>query len=262
MISRGAAHAALTAAALGFVAATFFFGAWPESDLWVSARFAIPSGHFPAESNAWLELFRQVLWDVTNAGILVSFAMMTLQGLFRPAHRIATRVWSFIFLSYLIAPGLIVNGLLKTYWGRARPRQIEAFGGDAAFTQALNLAHECARNCSFVSGEAAGILTTAMVLSLTFIPNLEPRIARWSAGLMIWALALSGAAIRIAMGAHFLSDVVFSFLICAMVTLALYLALAVDRHVLGATPANLLRDLGSMARPVAAFLQKRAPRVF
>jgi lipid A 4'-phosphatase len=50
---------------------------------------------------------------------------------------------------------LLANTLLKDHWGRARPTQIEAFGGLQRFTPAPLPAAECERNCAFVSGHAA-----------------------------------------------------------------------------------------------------------
>src|SRR5207249_3238038 len=51
--------------------------------------------------------------------------------------------------------GLIANTLFKDHWGRARPAQIEAFGGTRQFTPAPLPAAQCDRNCAFVSGHAA-----------------------------------------------------------------------------------------------------------
>ena len=51
---------------------------------------------------------------------------------------------------------LLVNALLKDHWGRARPNETTLFGGDGAFSGPFVIAGQCARNCSFVSGEGAG----------------------------------------------------------------------------------------------------------
>ena len=56
----------------------------------------------------------------------------------------------------VLGAGLVVNGILKDDFGRARPRDIEAFGGSSQFTPAFVVSHECDRNCSFSSGDGAG----------------------------------------------------------------------------------------------------------
>jgi membrane-associated PAP2 superfamily phosphatase len=38
-----------------------------------------------------------------------------------------------LLLAYVIGAGVITNGILKEYWGRPRPKQVEQFGGTQAF---------------------------------------------------------------------------------------------------------------------------------
>ena len=40
------------------------------------------------------------------------------------------RICLFLILVMLLGPGLLVNGVLKEYWGRPRPRNIIPFGGN------------------------------------------------------------------------------------------------------------------------------------
>jgi lipid A 4'-phosphatase len=106
-----------------------------------------------------------------------------------------------------LGPGLVVNTILKDHWGRARPHQILVFGGDAHFTPAVLMADQCARNCSFPSGHAAlgfWLVAVAMVVP-----------PRWRCLAMGCALAIGAlvGAMRIAQGAHFLSDVIAAALI-------------------------------------------------
>src|SRR5262249_62173504 len=67
-----------------------------------------------------------------------------------------------ILLTFLVGPGLIVNSMLKQYWGRARPIEIHQFGGDAQFSRAGIPATQCRRNCSFPSGDAAAAFPLAL----------------------------------------------------------------------------------------------------
>lgn len=61
----------------------------------------------------------------------------------------------YIIVAGLIGPGLIVNGCLKQYIGRARPKEIIEFCGTKKFTKPFALANQCTTNCSFPSGHAA-----------------------------------------------------------------------------------------------------------
>ena len=126
------------------------------------------------------------------------------------------RAIAFVMLSYTIGPGLLVNGLLKTFIGRARPKHIMEFGGDKLFSAAFAQADQCASNCSFVSGDvafAAATLTLALLLSKT---------RRRVAVLLSLILTAVTGYYRMAVGAHFLSDVVLAGLFCVLITLALH----------------------------------------
>ena len=55
----------------------------------------------------------------------------------------------------VIGCGLIANLYFKDTWGRARPINIQEFGGDKIYTQAFVKSDQCERNCSWISGEAS-----------------------------------------------------------------------------------------------------------
>jgi membrane-associated phospholipid phosphatase len=116
-----------------------------------------------------------------------------------------------------VGPGLLANTLFKDHWGRARPVQIEAFGGTHRFTPAPLPAAECDRNCAFVSGHAA------LGFSLVSLAFLLPRGRSRRLGI---AFALGFGALvglgRIVQGAHFLSDVVYAGLLVYGTTALLY----------------------------------------
>jgi lipid A 4'-phosphatase len=111
---------------------------------------------------------------------------------------------AFLLLLLALVPGLVVNQVLKEHWGRARPVQLEQFGGSKQFTPAFVLSDQ--GGGSFSSGHvaaAAWLVAVAAVLSG----------ARSG-----WTLAAVGylfatALARIAAGGHFLSDAVTSILL-------------------------------------------------
>lgn len=116
----------------------------------------------------------------------------------------------------LLGPGLLVNGLLKTHWGRPRPIATDLFGGEAPFQKAWVVSDWCDRNCSFVSGEAssAAWLVAAALLA--------PRRIRGPATALAVLYAFAISINRIAFGGHYLSDVLIAWLLCALVFAALH----------------------------------------
>lgn len=125
----------------------------------------------------------------------------------------------FLGLSLLLGPGLAVNGVLKDHWGRARPAQIQEFGGERTFSPALVIADQCERNCAFTSGHAA-IAFYLMVPAMVLAP---PWRAAVLAGGLLYGIVVG--AVRMAQGGHFLSDVVFSLIVVWTVAGLLYLVL-------------------------------------
>lgn len=121
---------------------------------------------------------------------------------------------SYLLLVLVLGAGVVVNGVFKDDFGRARPRDIAEFGGTKHFTPAFVVSRECDRNCSFSSGDGAGAffaLALAMALSR-------------KRAVLLAALAY-GAVVsfsRVATGAHFFSDSVVSFFVMLVAADALH----------------------------------------
>jgi lipid A 4'-phosphatase len=178
-----------------------------------------------------------IAWAILVVVILGALFLFLVE---RPLWRLDRRGLVFIFASTLIGPGLLVNSVLKAHWGRARPYQTQLFGGTHLFTPAGEIAHQCLRNCSFVSGHAAlgfGLVAFALLLA----PG-RRRVVAQAAALAFGALVGFG---RIAEGGHFLSDVVDAGLLVYGVSWVLYAAI-------------VERDL--LARPAAMRLYRAAGR--
>jgi lipid A 4'-phosphatase len=196
------------------------FTLWPDVDLWVSAQFWSAEDGFWIAKIAWLQVLRDVLWKAMVVVFLVSVVAWPLSGLWRPVLWIPARAWAFSALLFLIGPGLVVNAILKAFWGRARPAHVTEFGGEKTFTPALQITDQCANDCSFVSGEGSGAVALALVtlvLTAAMRGKRAARAIRW----VIWPLAFVGLSMRIMMGRHFLSDSVFAALIVAAIALIL-----------------------------------------
>jgi lipid A 4'-phosphatase len=187
--------------------ALFLFA--PEIDLATSRLFYDAKGGFVLSD--WppvVVLYRAVPAISWGTLILVGVGAAWLFLVGRPIWRLDRKALVFLVVSMAVAPGLLANSLLKDHWGRARPVQVEAFGGPHHFTPAPLPAAECDGNCSFVSGHAA--LGFSLVGFALLLPAGRPRRGAIAAAIGFGALVGLG---RIAQGAHFLSDVVFAGLL-------------------------------------------------
>ena len=187
--------------------ALFLFA--PEIDLATSRLFYDAKGGFVLSD--WppvVVLYRAVPSISWGTLILVGVGAAWLFLVGRPIWRLDRKALVFLVVSMAVAPGLLANSLLKDHWGRARPVQVEAFGGPHHFTPAPLPAAECDGNCSFVSGHAA--LGFSLVGFALLLPAGRPRRGAIAASIGFGALVGLG---RIAQGAHFLSDVVFAGLL-------------------------------------------------
>ena len=180
----------------------FLFVAFPEIDIAVSRIFFNTDpevkGFFLKEDPALNFLFKAV--DVISRGVLIiAIGLLVLRSFQRHGRLLSTAIVAF---SLIIGPAVVVNAVFKDHWDRARPRQIQEFGGEKIFSPAWVVSNQCDRNCSFTSGHAAAGFSFVVL-------HFVARGRRWL-GLGLLVGGLIGAA-RIAVGAHFLSDIVFSF---------------------------------------------------
>ena len=119
-------------------------------------------------------------------------------------------IWSSLIISIII----IINILLKGLWGRARPNDVLQLGGSDVYSPWYKITDECLNNCSFVSGDASVGFSMLVLFFIT-----RKTIYCYLAVVLGSLLGL----VRIAEGGHFLSDVVFSFLVVAISTILLFM---------------------------------------
>jgi lipid A 4'-phosphatase len=227
--------------------ASIVFSAFPGIDVAVSQLFWNGT-RFPIASDPQMQDLREGVWLLSLTVALAALLGAVLSGLTGGrVARISGRCWTFVFGVFLIGPGLVTNLVLKSYWGRARPDQVEAFGGGKVFTPALWPADQCSSNCSFVSGEAAATAALAIAIVVLF-QQLRPQAsarAFWAVVVLGASLALMGGGLRIAFGRHFLSDVVFAWVIVAGVALVLHRALYRRPNPVDSPAEGLAADTGS-----------------
>ena len=202
--------------------------AFPGIDLGVSSLFGDAVVGFPLTENVAIEVLRVVLLSVTG-GIMLTTAAAALAGAASPALRpLILRDALFALSSFALGPGLLVNGLVKRMSGRVRPMNVEEFGGSLPFQPAFDFSGPCGSACSFVSAETAGIAAAMMCLDLVVGPKLGRR-SRTVLRTAAVSSVLAVAAIRVALGAHFVSDVVYSLLLISALVPALHILFGMGR---------------------------------
>lgn len=187
-----------------------------DIDLSLSRRF-YNDGQFVWQDNAVAKVMGKGIPEVL-VGIAVVIFLVWLIGKFR--HKdylgINTKVMLLTSGTMFLGPILIVNGIFKSFWGRARPSDVVQFGGDKLFTPPLEISDQCQWDCSFMSGHTAVAFWT---LSLAL---LAPRKYRSLAISVVLVFGTAMAVVRIGQGAHFFSDVLFSALVNIALVLWVY----------------------------------------
>lgn len=153
------------------------------------------------------------------SGLILAAGMVVI--VWRPKtlvyQRLRLRLGYFV-LVFILGSGLVVNAIFKDHWGRPRPVQTQDFGGTAEYAPPGKLVLNSAGR-SFPSGHSS---VGFAFLALWFIWRRErPAWALWGLGgglLFGYAIGLA----RISVGAHYLSDVIWSGWLMALVAWLVY----------------------------------------
>ena len=194
---------------------------FPEIDLWIAQAFY---DVIDANDNLFTLSLSPTISALRTFGtwleilLIASPVIAIMVKLFLPQTKmfISGRAAVFLILSYALGPGLLVNVALKDNWGRPRPGHITQFGGDKHYSAFWDFRGECQRNCSFVSGEAASAAWTIAPAALA--PSSWRPLAYGAALTFYIVIAL----LRITVGAHFLSDIIFAGVITFLVIWVTY----------------------------------------
>jgi membrane-associated PAP2 superfamily phosphatase len=191
------------AAAVGIV-----FGALPELDLRLARPFFEISHHghnFGLRLNPVVQALRDSgIWLTAVLAAPAVVALVLKFALPRRRLLISGRAIAFLLTTLALAPGVLVNVALKEHWGRPRPIDVAQFGGSETYVPWWDPRGDCPKNCSFVSGDVSGAFWTLAPAALA-----PPA---WRA--LAYAGALAAGAgmslLRLAAGAHFVTDAVFA----------------------------------------------------
>ena len=203
-------------------AVAILFTVFPQWDLAITGWFwDAANGGFALAATPWGGMLRKAGNIIPWLFAGPAFAAIILKLLFPHLSMfMPARAAVLLAATMALAPGLLVNGVLKENWGRPRPVHVETFGGKDVFNPWYSTNGTCPGNCSFVSGE--GALGFWMIAPASLVP------APFKGPALV-AAALFGATaggLRIAFGGHFFTDVAFSgvltILVIALVRFLLY----------------------------------------
>ncbi len=194
------------------------FAIAPSLDLQIAAFFRdVTSRPEMRELYSRVEFIRDLGPLVTCAAIAPA-VIAVLMKMFWPRRPtlMSSRAALLLVLSLALGPGLLVNAVLKENWARPRPGMVAEFGGDYAFKPWWDPRGTCDSNCSFVSGETSSAIWLAAPALLAPVP---------------WNYVAVGAAVvygigiaflRMLVGGHFLTDVIFAGVFTGLVIWAVH----------------------------------------
>ena len=156
-----------------------------------------------ADARPWTWLYHYGPYPGVGLAMLCVFG--TIAGFFRPSWARLRSPLLAVFLTIVLGSGLIVNGVLKPYWGRPRPNQLAEFGGFMDYRPPLSPGIPGEGN-SFPSGHAS---IAFALMGLIAFRKINPAIARFG---VLGGMALGGLVGlgRMVQGDHFFSDVIWS----------------------------------------------------
>jgi lipid A 4'-phosphatase len=190
---------------------------WTSIDLSAAGLFMGPSPAIAASQWWWVELINAYVPLVFRVALGLAF-MAWLIATLRKRLQHWRLPLAFFVVAGILGPGAVVNLVFKDHWQRARPYQVEDFGGTQKFTRAAVMTDQCDNNCSFVSGHVA---CGVFLISLGLVQR-RRRVA-WAAAGTAAGLVIAFA--RMADKAHWLSDVLWAFPITLMTSWLVWKAL-------------------------------------
>lgn len=187
-----------------------------DFDLFISSLF-FENGHFVWENNGFTNLMDKGVPEfIVGIALLIFSVWLWGKVLCKVLWGIDNKVVMLTTGTMFLGTGLVVNGIFKSFWGRARPEDIIEFGGAKSFSAPFVIADQCKWDCSFISGHTAVAFWT---LSLALLAPKKYRNMVICGALIFGTLM---GIIRIGQGAHFFSDVLVSAVINVTIILLMY----------------------------------------
>lgn len=190
----------------------------PQIDLHIQQVFWDQHYGFFLKDNTYIMGIYKIVPKLTSIWVIALLLLWAILWIMKKKFwDINRKKICYLLLCLALGPGLFVNTIFKDNFGRARPSQITEFGGEKPFSRAFEIAKNCPKNCSFVSGHASvgfyftaiSFITGGVISSVFFFGSLF-------LGFLI-------GLVRIAQGGHFFSDVFFSGVIVIAINYFLYM---------------------------------------
>jgi len=190
----------------------------PALDLKIAAYFQLPAVKAAvAALIPWFNTVRDCNVTLSAAVVLVATGTLLIKVIWpRRSTLMTARAALIVLATFALGPTLLANSILKPHSARPRPGSVVELGGTQPFVQWWDWRGQCDSNCSFVSGEASGAY--ALLAPAAVAP------APWRT-VAIGTVVVYGTAIgvmRMAVGAHFATDVVFAGVFTALIVWFLY----------------------------------------
>jgi lipid A 4'-phosphatase len=202
----------------GLLTFVFFFDS--QWDLFFAKLYWTPNaleGPWSHQSEPlWTFFYHGAPWltGFLMLGSLVVLGLSSLQVQYRNLRAKAI----FVFLVFALGPGLVINAILKPYWGRPRPRQTIELGGQYEY-KTFWQPGVGAQGMSFPCGHSS--VGNAYGVFFWIFRRSKPRLAYFALFFSL-ALSLAMGLGRIVAGGHFMSDVIWSAIIVYAVSWWLY----------------------------------------
>lgn len=195
-----------------------------DVDRMISSRCYNAVNHvWPCErADPWLSFYRYGVYPPLLLGIASVISAIWARRIWSKMDLVEVQLIrlrsAFLCLLLLIGPGLLINGGLKSVWGRPRPLQCQEFGGDQTFRHVGEWTLQKFPNSSFPSGHAS---IAFFMMAPAFIMRSSEIWGRrlWMCGGLAYGLAMGFT--RVLQGGHFLSDVLWAGMIVYLVGVGL-----------------------------------------
>lgn len=176
---------------------------WMSLDVRAASLFSGPAPTLASAHWWWVELIND--WaPAAFRGMLLAALVGWLVLVVKKRQRALQMGLAFVVLAGVLGPGAVVNLVFKDQWQRARPYQVQEFGGPQQFTRAAVMTDQCDNNCSFVSGHVAcGVFLASIALVH------RRRQVAWTVAGAVAGLGIGFC--RMSDSAHWLSDVLWAF---------------------------------------------------
>lgn len=209
---RALGHLLIAMTAVLAVASVLF----PEVDLWLMRAIHAPGSGFLLAGTALSDAYDTARGPVFKL-IGLAIVGLTLAALFgRPAPGFGRGRLLALWITAVGVVGVVDNLIFKNSFGRPRPKDVSAFGGDLSFHPPWLPGGACPTNCSFPSGDVGfAFLVFGFALAA---PKGRARVLAVAAATVFGLFVVF---MRVLTGDHFPSDAAFG----ALLTLAALLTL-------------------------------------